>query len=102
MDNTAPTGQVVGTNPPAGQPVAKDSVVQMRVSRGNQFVMPNLTGQFWVDAEPNLRALGWRGVLIKGANVDNSGQRTNAVVTQNPAPGAGVGYGDSITLSFAS
>ncbi|MGU3652950.1 Stk1 family PASTA domain-containing Ser/Thr kinase [Mycolicibacterium sp. A43C] len=102
VDNTAPAGQVVGTNPPAGQPVAKDSVVQMRVSRGNQFVMPNLTGQFWVDAEPNLRALGWRGVLIKGANVDNSGQRTNAVVNQNPAPGAGVGYGDSITLSFAS
>ncbi|MCV7432811.1 Stk1 family PASTA domain-containing Ser/Thr kinase [Mycolicibacterium bacteremicum] len=102
VDNTAPAGQVVGTNPAAGAPTPKDAVVQMRVSRGNQFVMPNLTGQFWVDAEPNLRALGWTGVLIKGANVDNSGQRTNAVVTQSPTPGAGVGYGDSITLNFAS
>ena len=61
----------------------------MQVSRGNQFLMPNLSGQFWVDAEPNLRALGWTGVLIKGANVDNSGQRSNAVVTQSPAPGTG-------------
>ncbi len=102
VDDTAPAGQVVGLNPPAGQPAPKDAVVQMQVSRGNQFVMPNLSGQFWVDAEPNLRALGWTGVLIKGANVDNSGQRTNAVVTQSPAPGAGVGYRDSITISFAS
>ena len=102
VDDTAPAGQVVGLNPPPGQPAPKDTVIQMQVSRGNQFLMPNLTGQFWVDAEPNLRALGWTGVLIKGANVDNSGQRTNAVVTQSPAPGAGVGYRDSITISFAS
>ncbi len=78
-------------SPTVGQPAPKDTVVQMQVSRGNQFVMPNLTGQFWVDAEPNLRALGWTGVLIKGANVDNSGQRTNAVVTQNPPAGIGRG-----------
>ncbi|MGK2870061.1 MAG: Stk1 family PASTA domain-containing Ser/Thr kinase, partial [Mycobacterium sp.] len=102
VDSTAPAGQVIGLNPPAGQPAPKDAVVQMQVSRGNQFLMPNLSGQFWVDAEPNLRALGWTGVLIKGANVDNSGQRTNAVVTQSPAPGSGVGYRDSITISFAS
>lgn len=101
VDSTAPAGQVTGLNPPAGQPAPKDAVVQMQVSRGNQFLMPNLSGQFWVDAEPNLRALGWTGVLIKGANVD-TGQRTNAVVTQSPSPGSGVGYRDSITISFAS
>ena len=72
------------------------------MSKGNQFVIPNLIGQFWVDAEPNLRALGWTGVLVKGPDLPNSGQRTNAVVTQSPAPGAGVNFGGSITLSFAS
>jgi len=41
-------------------------------------------------------------VLIKGPNVDNSGQRSNAVVTQSPSSGTGVNYGASITLSFAS
>lgn len=97
-----PAGEVVATDPVAGTVVPLDAPITLKVSLGNQFVMPNLVGQFWVDAEPNLRALGWTGVLIKGANVDNSGLRSNAVVTQSPAPGSGVGYGDSITLSFAS
>ncbi len=101
VDDTATAGQVIGTDP-AGQTVPKDTVIQIRVSRGNQFTMPNLVGQFWVDAEPNLRALGWTGVLIKGPNADNSGQRSNAVVTQSPAAGMGVTYTSSITLSFAS
>ncbi|CDO07980.1 serine/threonine protein kinase [Mycolicibacterium cosmeticum] len=97
-----PAGEVVATDPVAGTVVPLDAPITLKVSLGNQFVMPNLVGQFWVDAEPNLRALGWTGVLIKGANVDNSGLRSNAVVTQSPSPGSGVGYGDSITLSFAS
>ncbi len=102
VDSTAPAGQVMGTNPAAGQDVPVVTVIQIEVSRGNQFVMPNLAGQFWTDAEPNLRALGWTGVLVKGANVDNSGQRSNAVVTQSPPAGAAVTYGSSITLNFAS
>ena len=63
---------------------------------------PDLRGQFWTDAEPRLRALGWTGVLDKGADIPNSGQRTNAVVTQSPSPGTGVNYGSRITLNFAS
>ncbi|MCV7224681.1 Stk1 family PASTA domain-containing Ser/Thr kinase [Mycolicibacterium komossense] len=102
VDGTTPSGQVTGTNPAAGQTSAVDTVIQIQVSRGNQFVMPNLVGQFWTDAEPNLRALGWTGILLKGPNVDNSGQRSNAVVTQSPSPGSAVTYGSSITLSFAS
>ena len=74
----------------------------MQVSKGNQFIMPNLVGQFWADADPRLRALGWTGALVKGADVRDSGQRTNAVVTQSPPPGTGVNYDGSITLSFAA
>ncbi|GAS96562.1 transmembrane serine/threonine-protein kinase B pknB [Mycolicibacterium canariasense] len=102
VSSPRPAGEVVATDPVAGTVVPLDAPITLKVSLGNQFVMPNLVGQFWVDAEPNLRALGWTGVLIKGANVDNSGLRSNAVVTQSPSPGSGVGYGDSITLSFAS
>ncbi|MGV0714591.1 Stk1 family PASTA domain-containing Ser/Thr kinase [Mycolicibacterium sp. XJ662] len=102
VDSTEPRGQLVGTVPAAGQTVPVDSVIQLQVSRGNQFVMPDLSGQFWTDAEPRLRALGWTGVLDKGADVPNSGQRTNAVVRQSPAPGTGVNFGATITLSFAS
>ncbi|PRC56351.1 serine/threonine protein kinase, partial [Mycobacterium sp. ITM-2017-0098] len=84
--------------PTPGQTVPQDSVIQIQVSRGNQFVMPDLTGMFWTDAEPRLRALGWTGVLDKGGDVQNSGQRTNAVVSQNPMAGAAVTYGSRITL----
>jgi len=102
VDSTLPAGQVIGTNPPAGQTVPVDTVIQLQVSRGNQFIMPDLRGQFWTDAEPRLRALGWTGVLDRGGDVQNSGQRTNAVVTQSPAAGSGVNYDSRITLSFAS
>ncbi|MEZ0053700.1 serine/threonine protein kinase [Mycobacterium sp. MAA66] len=102
VDSPRPAGEVIGTDPPAGAPTAKDAPVTLRVSQANQFVMPNLAGQFWTDAEPNLRALGWTGVLIKGPDAQNSGQRSNAVVTQSPSAGSGVNFSASITLSFAS
>jgi serine/threonine-protein kinase len=102
VDSPAPVGQVLATVPAVGTATALDSPITLQVSKGNQFVMPSLMGQFWVDAEPNLRALGWVGVLVKGADVPNSGQRTNAVVTQSPAPGAGINIDGPITLNFAS
>ena len=102
VDSTVPAGQVVGSEPATGQTVPQDTVIQIQVSRGNQFVMPDLTGQFWTDAEPRLRALGWTGVLDKGADVQNSGQRTNAVVSQTPPAGSAVNYSARITLNFAS
>jgi serine/threonine-protein kinase len=101
-DSSEPSGQVVGTDPPNGQLVPQDTVIQVRVSRGNQFVMPDLRGMFWTDAEPRLRGLGWTGGLDKGGDVQNSGQRSNAVVTQSPGPGTAVNFGATITLSFAS
>jgi serine/threonine-protein kinase len=102
VDSTEPVGQVLGTEPATGAAVPLDSPITLKVSKGNQFIMPNMVGQFWVDAEPNLRALGWTGVLVKGPDVPNSGQRTNAVVTQNPSPGAGTNLDGPLTLSFAS
>ncbi len=102
VDSTEPEGEVLGTNPPAGRTVPLDTVIALQVSQGNQFIMPDLTGQFWTDAEPRLRALGWTGVLDKGADVQNSGQRTNAVVSQNPSPGTAVNFSSRITLNFAS
>jgi serine/threonine-protein kinase len=102
VDSTEPVGQVIGTEPTAGAAVPLDSPITLKVSKGNQFIMPNMVGQFWVDAELNLRALGWTGVLVKGPDVPNSGQRTNAVVTQSPPPGAGTNRDGPLTLSFAS
>jgi beta-lactam-binding protein with PASTA domain/predicted Ser/Thr protein kinase len=102
IDSTAPAGQVIGTSPPAGQIVPVDTAIQIQVSQGNQFMMPDLTGMFWVDAEPRLRALGWTGWLDKGADVPNSGQKANAVVSQTPSAGSAVNFSSRVTLNFAS
>lgn len=67
VDSPKPAGSVIATNPPAGTTVPIDSVIELQVSKGNQFVMPDLSGMFWTDAEPRLRALGWTGSLDKGA-----------------------------------
>lgn len=102
VDSTEPKGQVIGTTPSGGQTVPGDTVVQIQVSRGNQFVMPDVRGMFWSDVEPLLRSLGWTGGLVRSADVPNSGQRTNAVVTQSPSSGSGINFESNVTLAFAS
>jgi eukaryotic-like serine/threonine-protein kinase len=91
----------VGTNPAAGQNISVDTLIQIQVSRGNQFIMPNLRGMFWTEAEPYLQSLGWTGGLIKLPNAQNSGVPTNGIVTQDPAAGTPIRNDASITLSFA-
>jgi beta-lactam-binding protein with PASTA domain len=100
VDSTRPAGDVISTNPPAGATVPVDSVIELQVSKGNQFVMPDLSGLFWTDAEPQLRALGWTGVLVKGSDVDAGGSRQNRVVYQSPTAGQGANKDGSITLKF--
>ncbi len=100
VDSPRPAGEVIGTNPPKGQTVPVDSVIELQVSKGNQFLMPDLTGMFWTDAEPRLRALGWTGVLDKGLDVDAGGSQHNKVVYQNPPAGTGVNRDGIITLKF--
>jgi beta-lactam-binding protein with PASTA domain/predicted Ser/Thr protein kinase len=100
VDSSRPAGEVIGTNPPADATVPVDSVIELQVSKGNQFTMPDLMGLFWTDAEPQLRALGWNGVLIKGADVDAGGNEHNRVVFQSPSPGQGLNKDGNITLKF--
>lgn len=100
VDSTRPAGEVLGTNPTKGQTVPVDSVIELQVSKGNQFVMPDLSGMFWTDAEPRLRALGWTGFLDKGADVDAGSSQSHRVVYQNPPAGAGVNRDGMITLKF--
>lgn len=88
-DSPRPAGEVIATSPPSGEDVPLDAVIELRVSRGNQFVMPDVTGLFWTDVEPQLRALGWTGILVKGADVDAGGAGHNRVLYQSPAAARG-------------
>ncbi len=100
VDSPRPAGEVIGTSPATGETVPVDEVIELRVSRGNQFLMPDLTGMFWADAEPQLHALGWTGMLIKGADVDAGGSGRFRVQSQSPAAGQGVNKDGNITLRF--
>jgi beta-lactam-binding protein with PASTA domain len=100
VDSSRPAGEVVGTNPAPDATVSVDTVIELQVSKGNQFVMPDLMGMFWTDAEPQLRALGWTGVLVKGADVDAGSAAHNRVVYQSPSAGQGVNKDGTITLKF--
>jgi serine/threonine protein kinase len=97
-------GQVLGTVPPANEVVPVDTPIQVNVSQGNQFTMPDLRGKFWDDAFPYLQSLGWQNIgsnFVKLPNTQNSGQPTNAVVTQDPPVGTPLKPTDTITVSFA-
>jgi serine/threonine-protein kinase len=99
------SGQVVETEPPSGADVPVDTPIQVKVSKGNQFVMPSLRGMFWDDAYPLLQSLGWQlsgDNFVKLPNAQNSGVPSNGVVTQDPAPGTPVRVDQTITLSFAA
>ena len=97
-------GQVVGTVPPANEVVPVDTPIQIQVSQGNQFPMPDLKRMFWDDAAPLLQSLGWQNIgsnFVKLPNAQNSGVQTNGVVTQDPPAGTPMKPTDTITLSFA-
>lgn len=100
VDSPRPAGEVIGTNPAKGETQPIDTVIELQVSKGNQFIMPDVTGMFWTDAEPRLRALGWTGVLDKGPDVDAGGNQHNKVVYQSPSAGSGVNRDGVITLKF--
>ena len=66
IDSPRPAGEVIATDPPAGTPVAKDTPITLKVSQGNQFVMPNLMGQTYLDLLPLLQGLNFTGPLLNG------------------------------------
>ena len=53
-----------------------DTPIQMQVSRGNQFMMPDLRASSGTTPSRTCESLGWTGAAsIKLPDVQNSGQR---------------------------
>lgn len=101
-DGTLPPGQVAATDPPAGASVASDAPITLKVSRGNQFAMPDLRGLLYGDALAQLNALGFNGKFLKGPDIDAGGDRRAKVVQQVPAPSTGVNRDGTITVNYGS
>jgi eukaryotic-like serine/threonine-protein kinase len=100
VDSPKPAGQIIGLNPPAGQTVPVDTVIQIQVSRGNQISMPPVVGQFYTDVVPLLNGLGFQGQLLNGGSVPSTDANRNRVVKQDPPAGTGVSTNGTITLYY--
>jgi eukaryotic-like serine/threonine-protein kinase len=102
VDSTLPVGQVVSTDPPAGTSLSAQSAITLKVSLGNQFQMPNLSGMTYFEVVPFLQGLGHVGPLLNGGDVPGSDDNRNRVVKQVPPAGTGVNRNGTITLNYGS
>jgi beta-lactam-binding protein with PASTA domain/predicted Ser/Thr protein kinase len=88
-------GEVIRTEPPAGQNGPKGSTVTMIVSKGPQtFAMPNVVGMIREEAIAYLESLG----LVVDAVPVPGNDPPNTVVYQSPLEGITVQYGQLVTI----
>ena len=95
--NTAPTGTILSTDPPAGTDVSKKAVVNLVVSAGEAEVVVPQTVGFSLDSAEALLASD--GLNTKVKFVSTGGQQ-NVVLDQTPASGAKVRRGSTVVLSL--
>ncbi|WP_431220319.1 transglycosylase domain-containing protein [Leifsonia xyli] len=96
QDSVAPAGTVASSNPPAGTPVSKGSVVTLFTSNGSLVAVPNVVGQKFSDAQAALTAAGFK---VKAAGGNNPAATVQA---QDPAAGTPAKAGTQITLTLAA
>jgi serine/threonine-protein kinase len=88
-------GEVIRTEPPAGQEAPKGSTVTMIVSKGPQtFPMPDVVGMTLEDAVAHLESLG---LTVDAVPVPGN-DPPNTVVFQSPLEGMTVRHGQLVTI----
>ncbi len=89
---TVPAGQIIGTDPPAGTQVPRDSKVKVIFSKGPQPIpIPDVRGQSVADASAALQAAGFPVVGVTGSP-------TNPVLFTDPPPLEPHPKGTGVTL----
>lgn len=96
QDSVQPNGTVSATDPAAGSPVGKGTVVTIFTSNGSLVAVPNVVGQKASDAQ---KALTGAGFSVK---ISGSGGGDAIVQTQDPAANTPAKQGTQITLSVAA
>ena len=79
----------------------KGSTIVVKVSKGNQFTMPDLTGQTYAQALATLQRAGWRGApenLIQERQDPPDITRLNQIASQSVTPGRVLGVTDPVTV----
>ncbi|MCF8605803.1 PASTA domain-containing protein, partial [Gordonia sp. HY442] len=99
-DSERPAGQVVSTSPDAGTSVRVGTTVQMTVSRGNQFTVPDLSGKTPDQAQAALVSAGWdpNTINITERKVPLGNRNDGRVMSQRPAAGTKLRKGESVSV----
>jgi serine/threonine-protein kinase len=97
VDSDQPKGTVVSTDPQAGQTVARDSDVNVSISRGPQKV-PDVVGMTQQDAEALLKSRGY----VPSASPDTSSTEPKGTVTgQTPNAGQTLQQGATVYITVS-
>ncbi|MFJ8960157.1 Stk1 family PASTA domain-containing Ser/Thr kinase [Lentzea sp. NPDC102401] len=98
-DSAKPEGQVLSQNPAPNSKAAKDTTVTLKVSKGNQIEMPDLTGLTENEASNKLKSLGWNGNLNVQEQQVGTPDQNRKVQSQNPAKGSAITKGSTVTIN---
>lgn len=94
-------GTAISTNPVAGTPVAKNTEVELRVSKGpGEELVPNVAGKTLASAQAELQALGFK---IGGPEQQPSDSvPSGKVISTDPEPGSSVKKGSTVKIIVSS
>ncbi|KAF0971233.1 MULTISPECIES: Stk1 family PASTA domain-containing Ser/Thr kinase [Gordonia] len=100
VDSEQPAGEVISTSPGPGSTAEQGSTVQLSVSRGNLFTVPNLRGKTPVEAQASLEQAGWeRSTLTRQTrNVPLNSPDSGRVIGQDPPVGSKARKNGAITI----
>ena len=99
--STYPAGKVTRTDPPAGSDVPTGSTVTVYISTGPPAAgVPSVTGDTKSQAAAALSAAGLKASFTTTPVSDPS--QDGLVQSQNPAPGASVPQGSTVTVTLGS
>jgi eukaryotic-like serine/threonine-protein kinase len=100
-DSEKPVDTVVGANPAPGNAIAEGGTVTVNVSKGNQRLMPDLSGYTEGEAKLKLKEVGLDPgrVTVRHAAAQNDGD-VGHVFRQDPAPGKAVATNTTITITI--
>ncbi|CAL9661226.1 Serine_threonine-protein kinase PknB [Actinosynnema sp. ALI-1.44] len=101
VDSPEEQGEVVAQNPGPGR-VEKGSLITLSVSRGNQILMPDLTGLTESQARNRLSQLGWTGELnVSSKSPTNDITQDKKIIDQEIKPNAAIAKNGRVNVVLA-
>ncbi|WP_026918065.1 Stk1 family PASTA domain-containing Ser/Thr kinase [Gordonia shandongensis] len=99
-DSELPKGEVVNTSPGPGATVPGGSTVQVMVSRGNMFVVPDLRGKTLSEAQRALEEAGWETNTLSSTErpVGLTSRDDGKVISQTPRAGGKLRKDETVSV----